>query len=193
MNKPYWAVVVAVSFITLAVVNGYRAVGWIVVVVIGLAAVGGLVMWLLTTFHRPAEPAAIVPWYLLSLVGLKIHILEEYLADFPGAMSDTFDIHFTRHEFVAEIAIGFWVIWLLGAVGLMRRNPLGNFVCWFLFMGMMFSELTHFWFPTQSPDHAFYFPGMYTALLPGIPAWIGAIYLVRNYWKGGDSVTSNAS
>ena len=192
-RKPYWAVAVAVAFIAAAVVNGYRNVGWIVVVIIGMAAVGGLTMWLLTTFHKPAEPKVIVPLYLLSLVGLKIHIIEEYLMEFPEAMSHTFGIHFTQDDFVLEIALGLWVVWLLGAVGLMRRNPLGNFVCWFLFMGMMFSELTHFWFPTQSPDHRLYFPGMYTALLPGIPAWIGAIYLVRNYWKGGKPTVESAT
>lgn len=186
-KRPYWAVAIALAFITVAAINGYRNVGWIVAVIIGMAAVGGLTMWLLTTFHKPAEPKVIVPLYLLSLVGLKIHIIEEYVTDFPEAMSHTFGIHFTEHEFVLEIALGLWVIWLLGAVGLMKRNPLGNFVCWFLFIAMMFSELTHFWFPTQSPEHAFYYPGMYTALLPGIPAWIGAIYLVRNYWMGGKS------
>ena len=52
-RKPYWAVAVAVAFIAAAVVNGYRNVGWIVVVIIGMAAVGGLTMWLLTT-HKPS-------------------------------------------------------------------------------------------------------------------------------------------
>ena len=92
-KKPYWAVAVAVAFIVIAVVNGYRNVGFIVVVIIGFAAIGGLTMWLLTTFHKPAEPKVIVPLYLLSLVGPKIHIIHQHIVSNDGEVKLFADVH----------------------------------------------------------------------------------------------------
>ena len=181
MDARYVYLVIVIAFLVGAGTLGVIYVGRVVVGIIGFAGIGGLVAWLLTTFKKPANPETVAPWYFLTLAALMAHITEEYVTGFPQQMSEAFSITFTEPVFVVAIAMVGFVIWILGGVGLLYRHPLGNYVCWFLFIGMIFAELTHFVFPLAEGGPYHYFSGMWTALLPLIPSSIGMYKLVHEY------------
>ncbi|MEE8257073.1 MAG: hypothetical protein V3R60_04220 [Acidobacteriota bacterium] len=174
----YLYLTIVIVFLFTAGVFGFVYIGPVIVAIIGSAGVGGLVAWLLTTFKKPADPLRIAPMYFLTLAALMVHITEEYITDFPLKMSQTFSITFAEPVFVVAIAMVGFVFWILGGVSLLYRNPLGNYVCWFLFIGMIFAELTHFVFPIVEGGPYHYFSGMWTALLPLIPAAFGMRRLI---------------
>lgn len=178
MQARYLYLLVVIAFLATASTFGLIYVGPVVVGIIGLAGVGGLIAWLLTTFKKPANPETIAPWYFLTLAALMVHITEEYITEFPRKMSETFSVTLTEPVFVIAIAMVGFVLWILGGVALLYRNPLGNYMCWFLFVGMIFAELSHFVFPLAEGGRYHYFSGMWTALLPLIPASIGMYKLV---------------
>ena len=60
------------------------------------------------------------------------------------------------------------------ALGISKRHPLGNYIAWFFFVGMMIGEPTHMLvFPLMEGGRYHYFPGMWTSLLPMVPAAYG--------------------
>ncbi len=181
LNAKYLYLIIVIVFLVTMGILGVIYVGPVVPAIIGSAGVGGLIAWLLTTFKKPANPTTIAPWYFLTLAALMVHITEEYITEFPRKMSETFSITFTDPVFVIAIAMVGFVIWILGGVALLYRNPLGNYICWFLFIGMIFAELTHFIFPLAEGGPYHYFSGMWTALLPLLPASIGMYKLVTEY------------
>ncbi len=175
----YVYLVIVIAFLLTTGALGVIYVGRVVVGIIGFAGVGGLIAWLLTTYKKPADPVTIAPWYFLTLAALMAHITEEYVTGFPQQMSSAFSITFTEPVFVVAFAMVGFVFWILGGVALLYRNPLGNYVCWFLFIGMIFAELTHFVFPLAEGGPYHYFSGMWTALLPLIPASVGMYKIVH--------------
>ena len=184
-DSKYLYLFFVIAFLVAAGVFGFIYIGPVIVAIIGSAGVGGLVAWLLTTFKRPANPGRIAPLYFLTIAALMVHITEEYVTEFPQRMSETFSITFTEPVFVVTLAMVGFVIWILGGVALLYGNPLGNYICWFLFIGMIFAELTHFVFPIAEGGPYHYFPGMWTALLPLIPASFGMYRLIVDYSASG--------
>jgi hypothetical protein len=101
------------------------------------------------------------------------------------------------------------VLYTLTALGLLWRVPLAGFLMCFILIGPGVAEFSHFIFPALEPDvqptvaalvdavvgrgqlmlnlpnfwvHVtghYYFPGMYTAILPMIPGVYGLLNLVR--------------
>ncbi len=174
-----YVAIVIVALVATSAVGAIR-IGPIVIVIVCGSGFGGLIAWLLTTFRKPADPARILFLYLLTLAALMVHITEEYLTHFPQAMSEAFSIEFSEAEFVVTFAMVGFVVWIVAAIGIYCRHPLGNYVCWFMFIGMGFGEATHFLFPLRVEGPYRYFPGMWTAILPSIPAWIGMYRLVAD-------------
>ena len=141
----------------------------------------------------------ILPLFLLTVAALEVHIGEEYLTGFGPAMSRLFDISWTERSFVLIFAIVGPSLYALTALGLYYRVPLAGFVAWFIFIGPGVAEFTHFIFPllrpalhptltaaitaqvsnghvvSEMPNYwigatgRYYFPGLYTAVLPMIP------------------------
>jgi hypothetical protein len=132
-------------------------------------------------------------------------MIEEYLTGFGPAMSRVFDISWTERSFLMVFAFIGPTIYALTALGLFYRIPLAGFIAWFIFIGPGVAEFTHFIFPLLKPairpelsapvsqtvsngrfvadmpnywidaTGAYYFPGLYTAVLPMIPG----IYAIR--------------
>lgn len=178
MRNTYYLILVVGLLIAFFVV-GLSRVGAAPTVIIGGAGVFGLVAWLLTTYRRPAGPC-ILPVYYLTVAGLHVHILEEYVAGFPRRMSETFGLsNFTEVPFLVSVAFVGMTIWIAAGVGLIYRNPLANYVAWFVFMGPGFMEWTHYVFPLFEGGGYHYFPGMWTAWLPMLPGAVGMYRL----WK----------
>lgn len=152
----------------------YLQAGFLVVGVVCGAMVGGFFVWLRTTVRRPPDPAAILPAYLLALALFLFHVLEEYAFDFAGRIAAAAHVHWTDGQFVEVIVLFGPAIWIAGAIGIYKRHPLGNFVAWFFFIGMVLGEPTHMLvFPFMEPGRYHYFPGMWSALFPMVPAVYG--------------------
>ncbi len=120
-------------------------------------------------------------------------------------MSRLFDISWTEQSFLLIFAFVGPALYALTAAGLYYRVPFAGFLAWFIFIGPGVAEFTHFVFPLLEPALSptvttsitaytsggrlvsempnywigatgrYYFPGLYTAVLPMIPG-IYAIY-----------------
>jgi hypothetical protein len=194
-----WSLAAAATFVVTAAVAGYRAIGLPPVVIVGGSGLVALFFWSRTYLKRPVEPEVILPLFLLTVAGLEVHMTEEYLTQFGPAMSRLFDIAWTERSFLMVFAFIGPTLYALTALGLFHRVPLAGFMAWFIFIGPGVAEFTHFIFPILQPaiqpaladpisqavsngvfvadmpnyysktTGVYYFPGMYTAILPMIP------------------------
>lgn len=200
----YGSMAIAVVFIIVASIQGYRNIGLAPVIIVGGSGIIGFIMWYKTYLKRPIDPSIILPLFLLTVAALEIHMIEEYLSGFGPAMSRLFNITWTERTFLMIFAFIGPIIYTLTALGLYKRIPIAGFIAWFIFIGPGVAEFTHFIFPLLKPDvlpevkatlsqnvkgvfvagmhnywfginNKYYFAGMYTAVLPMIPG-IYAIY-----------------
>jgi hypothetical protein len=193
------SLVAAVAFVLAAMTIGYLRIGLLPVVIVGGSGVIALVMWMRYYLREPLAPDVILPLFLLTVAALEIHMAEEYLTGFGPAMSRLFDISWTERSFLMVFAFIGPALYALTALGLYYRVPLAGFMAWFIFIGPGVAEFTHFIFPVLTPaihpelpgtlsqavsngrfvadmrnyylgtTGAYYFPGLYTAVLPMIP------------------------
>jgi len=200
----YISMAVAIIFIVVACLQGYRHIGLPPVIIVGGSGLTGFIMWYKTYLKHPVDPKIILPLFLLTVAALEIHMCEEYLTGFGPSMSRLFGITWTEKSFLMIFAFIGPVIYTMTALGLYYRVPLAGFIAWFIFIGPGVAEFTHFIFPLLKPEiHPqaaqtlsrivkgtyisgmhnywfkvtgdYYFSGMYTAALPMIPG-IWAIY-----------------
>jgi hypothetical protein len=204
-----WSGAAAVVFIAVAMIAGYRGIGIPPVVIVGGSSVIALVLWIKTYLRRPLDPGVILPVFLLTVAALEAHMIEEYLTGFGPAMSRLFDISWTERSFLMVFAFIGPIIYTLTALGLYYRVPLAGFIAWFIFIGPGVAEFTHFIFPLLQPairpelaapisqavsnggfvanmgnywvktTGVYYFPGMYTAILPMIPGIYAIVTVIR--------------
>jgi hypothetical protein len=200
---------IAAAFLLVAMLAGYRYIGWPPVIIVGGSGTAAFVLWSLTYLRRPVPAEVVLPAFLLTVAGLQVHLIEEYLTGFAPAMSRLFDISWTVHSYLMIFVFIGPVLYTLTALGLFRRVPLAGFLMCFILIGPGVAEFTHFIFPILKPDvlpqiaapvqavvgrgqlmqnlpnfwvHVtgrYYFPGMYTAILPMIPGVYGLSNLVR--------------
>ena len=203
------SVIAAALFVAVAMIAGYRSIGLPPVVIVGGSGVAGFVMWARTYLPRPLEPRIILPPFLLTVAALEIHMLEEWRTGFGPAMSRLFDISWTERSFLLIFAFIGPTIYALTALGLFYRVPLAGFVAWFIFIGPGVAEFTHFLFPLMKPailpdvagaisqtvsngryvadmrnywlktTGVYYFPGLYTAILPMVPGIVAIRRVIR--------------
>ena len=200
-----FSVLAAVLFASVAMTAGYRRIGLPPVVIVGGSSVVALVLWIKTYLKRPLDAEVILPGFLLTVAALEVHMIEEYATGFGPAMSRLFDISWTERSFLMVFAFAGPTLYALTALGLYKRVPLAGFLAWFILIGPGVAEFTHFIFPVLKPaiqpelagsisqtvsngrfvadmhnywvktTGMYYFPGMYTAILPMIPG----IYTIR--------------
>jgi hypothetical protein len=198
-------IVAALMFVLAAMYAGYVSIGWPPVIIVGGSGLVGLAIWQRTYLRQPSDPAVILPVFLATVAALDVHMAEEYLTKFGPAMSRLFDISWTEPSFLLVFAFAGPALYALTAIGLYYRIPFAGFLAWFIFIGPGVAEFTHFIFPllkpavsptvtssitaymsngrlvTDMPNYwlgatgRYYFPGLYTAVLPMIPG-IYAIY-----------------
>ena len=191
--------VAALTFVVVASAAGYLTIGVPPVVIVGGSGLAALVLWTRTHLETPADPEVILPVFLVTVAALEVHMAEEYLTGFGPAMSRLFDISWTERSFLMVFAFIGPALYALTALGLFYRVPLAGFLAWFIFIGPGVAEFTHFIFPVLRPaihpelpaplsqavsngvyvadmrnywlraTGVYYFPGLYTAILPMIP------------------------
>jgi hypothetical protein len=178
-------------------------------VIVGVSALIGFFCWRATNLRRPLDPTRTVVLFLLTVAALHVHMYEEHVALFGPAMSRLFGIAFSDERFLLIFVFAGPTIYYLTALGLLKRIPFAAFVAWFIFIGPGLAELTHFVFPLLTPaiepanpaaisamvggqviaDMAnhhvavtgrYYFPGMYTAVLPMIPGAYAVWWLMKS-------------
>jgi hypothetical protein len=194
---------IAAAFLIAAMLAGYRYIGWPPVIIVGGSGLAAFVLWNLTYLRSPLMPEVVLPPFLLTVAALEVHMIEEYLTGFGPAMSRLFNISWSEHSFLMIFAFIGPVLYTLTALGLFRRVPLAGFLMCFIFIGPGVAEFVHFIFPALRPGvlpqvaapvqavvgrgqlmqnlpnfwvHVtgrYYFPGMYTAILPMIPGIYG--------------------
>ena len=194
---------IAAIFLLAAMLAGYRYIGWPLVIIVGGSGSAAFILWSLTYLRRPLPPEAVLPAFLLTVAALEVHMIEEYLTGFGPAMSRLFNISWTEHSFLMIFSFIGPVLYTLTALGLFKRVPLAGFLMCFIFIGPGVAEFTHFIFSLLKPDVQptvaasvqaivgrgqlmqnlpnfwfrvtghYYFPGMYTAILPMIPGIYG--------------------
>ena len=196
---------VALVFLLAAMCAGYIKIGLPPVVIVGGSGVAAFALWQGSYLKRPSDPSGILPLFLVTVAALDVHMAEEYLTKFGPAMSRLFDISWTEQSFLLIFAFVGPALYALTAAGLYYRIPFAGFLAWFIFIGPGVAEFTHFVFPLLEPALSptvttsitaytsggrlvsempnywigatgrYYFPGLYTAILPMIPG-IYAIY-----------------
>lgn len=204
------SLIIAIIFCIVACTMSYIKIGLPVLVIVGGSGIIGIFFWYFTYLKNPTDPKIILPLFLLTVAGLQVHLIEEYLTGFGPAMSRLFNIPWSEKRFLMIFAFVGPAIYTLTALGLYKKIPLAGFVAWFIFIGPGVAEFTHFIFPVLQPaiepmnlgkitekikgitinnmpnyyDKAtgrYYFPGMYTAILPMIPGMYAIYRLLKNY------------
>lgn len=177
-------------------------------VIVGGSAIVGFFCWRATNLRRVIDPQKTTILFLITVCALHLHMVEEHVALFGPAMSRLFGIAFPDERFLRIFVFAGPAIYYLTAIGLLRRVPFAAFVAWFIFIGPGIAEFTHFVFPfiapaiepaivapvtatigdetmVALPNHylgatgRYYFPGMYTAILPMIPGLWAVVWLLR--------------
>jgi len=189
-------------------VMGYVYIGLPPVIIVGGSAVVAFFCWYFTYLINPVDPAIILPLFIVTVAGLQIHILEEYLTGFGPAMSRLFSIPWSEKSFLIIFAIVGPTIYTLTSLGLYYKIPVAGFIAWFIFIGPGVAEFSHFIFPLLTPKlqpsnihpisqliqgipienmpnyyykttGKYYFAGMWTAALPMIPGVYSIYRLIK--------------
>jgi hypothetical protein len=194
---------IALGFLVVAIMAGYWYIGWPPVLIVGGSGAAALGLWSQTYLRRPLPPDTVLPPFLLTVAALEVHMIEEYLTGFGPAMSRLFNISWSERSFLMVFAFIGPLLYSLTALGLFWRVPLAGFLMCFVLIGPGLAEFVHFIFPALKPEiqpavatsvqafvgrgqlmqnlpnfwvHVtgrYYFPGMYTAILPMIPGIYG--------------------
>ena len=206
------AVLLIVGFVIVLTIK----VGLPFTIIVGGSAIIGFFCWRVTNLRQAVTPMTTTVLFLLTTAALHTHMFEEHDAVFGPAMSRLFGIAVPDERFLAIFVFALPVVYYLTAIGLLLRIPLAGFVAWFIFIGPGIAEFTHFIFPLITPaldptnaapisatingvhvqgmeNHHFaltgryYFPGLYTAVLPMIPGICSVWWLFRSRTHRHDS------
>lgn len=174
-------------------------------VIVGVPGIAAYLLWHMTGLRKAFDPAIALPPFLLTVAGFTFNTIEEYLGHYGPSVGRLFGFSWTDQAFVI---ISVALVGALGlvAVGLYYRVPVAGFVA-AVFLTTRIAELFIFifplWRPTIQPTvagsisqvvagtlvrdmpnnyvHAvghYYFPGMFTVILPTIPA----VYALYQIW-----------
>lgn len=186
-QKNLWSLLL-VTFVVVYAVTLYTQAGPLPVGVIVGSMMGGMIGWRKTTSNIPADPYKLVPLYLLLQALFYIHVGEEVLTHFNRGIASISGHPWSDVEFDYVITFLGPIFWVFGAYSLWKRQVFGNFILWFMIVGMILGEPTHLLvFPIvrmvkEGIDYE-YFSGMYTALFPMIPAILGLIIILKDHKK----------
>ncbi len=173
MLSKRFSVFAVLVFIAVFIGMALILLGTLPAVIFSVASIGGFALWLATTYKTPIDTKKIIVPYLLTIVFFIIHVYEEYITDFEVAMTDITGFHMLEKNFLTVAAFFAPIIWITGAILLIKRTHIGFYFLSVFYVAMMFAELSHFIFPFLEDGTFHYVSGMYTAAIPLIPAGYG--------------------
>ena len=172
-------VVFIAAFIGLALI----LLGKLPAVIFSVALIGGFALWMATTYKTPIDTQRLIVPYLLTIIFFVMHVYEEYITDFEVALTDITGFHMLERNFLTVAAFVAPIIWITGAILLLKRTHIGFYFLSFFYVAMMFAELSHFVFPFLEDGTFHYVSGMYTAAIPLITATYGFYITMREIKK----------
>lgn len=169
----------------------------VVIFIVGLPGIIAYIIWRRTFYVKDVAPARIVPVYLATAAGFLLHVIEEYLGGYSLAISRIFGFPWTERAFFITVIL-LSAMLFLSTIGLLLKKSVAGFIA-LLFVLTRFAELALFVFPFVRPvvapfnagsvsatlgktvvadmpnyyvaaTHSYYFPGMFTVILPLVPA-----------------------
>ena len=179
MTSKQWTLMAALGFVVFVAILGNSLMGLLPAIIFTVAWGGGVILWLATTYRTQVDPLKIIVPYLLTVIFFIIHVFEEYITDFEVAMTDISGFHVLERDFLTGAAFIGPIMWLTGAIFLLKRTHIGYYFLSAFYVAMLFAELSHFIFPFMEDGTFHYVSGMYTAALPLLPAGYGLYITLR--------------
>ena len=147
---------------------------------------GGFVLWWFTTRKAPIDPHKIIVPYLLTVIVFIAHVYEEYRALSLGLPGIT-PLLASFEQMVTAAASLAPILWLSGAVMMLKRQPVGFFVASTFLFGMMFIEPSHLVVPFWPMGSFHYVGGMWTASLLTVLGWYTFLTIRREIRRETDA------
>ncbi|MDA0239314.1 MAG: hypothetical protein O3A84_04710 [Proteobacteria bacterium] len=157
---------------------GFYIFGGKIVFVFIVAFGGGLILYVATLWRREADSLKLIVPYLLTTMFFIAHVYEEYLTDFEKVATAVGGQEVTEAGFLTFAAFMAPMLWIGGAIMLIKRWAFGMYFLCAFFFAMTVAELAHFIFPFVIDGTFHYESGMYTAALPLIPAFYGLYIMI---------------
>lgn len=173
MTSRHLSVLVALVFMATFVGMALVLLGRLPAVIFAFASIGGFILWIATTYRTPIDTEKLIVPYLLTVIFFIVHVYEEYVTDFEAAITDITGFHMLERNFLTVAAFAAPIMWITGAILIIKKTQIGFYFLSFLYFAMMFAELSHFIFPFMEDGTFHYVSGMYTAAIPLIPAGYG--------------------
>jgi hypothetical protein len=129
-----------------------------------LALFGGVALWAATTLRTPVDPAKVIVPYLITVAIFVVHVLEEYLTHVDRLLAAISGHAVSEPAFLVVAAFFAPTLWLAGAVLLLERSQLGDYIASTFYFGMIVGESSHFAFPFLESGRLHYASGMITAV-----------------------------
>lgn len=177
-----------VSLVMIYAITLYTQAGILPVGVVAGSMMGGIIGWRKTTARFPADPYKLVPLYLLLQSLFFVHVGEETLTHFNRGIAAISGHQWNDTSFSYIITLIGPIIWVFAAWSLWKGQAFGNFILWFMIVGMIVGEPTHILvFPVirmiKEGIGYQYFSGMYTSLFPMIPAILALTVIISDHKK----------
>ena len=170
MASKQLSVLGALIFIVALVGMALVLSGKVPAVIFSVASMGVLILWMFTTYRTPIDTQKVIVPYLLTIIFFIIHVYEEYLTDFGVVITAIFGFHMYEKNFLTVTAFVAPILWITGAILIIKKTYIGFYFLSFFFFAMMFAELLHFIFPFLGDGTFHYVSDMYPAAIPLIPA-----------------------
>ncbi|MBI1221395.1 MAG: HXXEE domain-containing protein [Bacteroidetes bacterium] len=169
----------------------YALAGKVGPIVIGGASAGGFLLYLKTGYKYRFDTSKVIVAYLLTVIFFIIHVYEEYIFGFEHIASQLSGEEVSQKSLLTIAAFFGPVMWITGAILIIKQWALGYYFLAFFFVAMTVAELTHFIFPFILYGGWRYTAGVTTAALPLIPAWYGLIVTLKETKRIRDEKKSN--
>lgn len=141
--------------------------------------VGGLIVWVLTTYRTPVDPQKLIFPYLLTVILFMLHVYEEYAFHIEVLFSKLSGTLVTQRDFLTIAAFTSVLVYLLGGALMLKRWPIGYYLASCFLFDMMFGVLLHPLFPLMENGSFHYVAGLDTFFLPLLGGWYIFFVMMR--------------
>lgn len=197
--------------VLLSGITGYLvfALGLAALILVSIPAFFAYVFWLFFYLKTPTQPSVVLAPFLVMVAGFGFHVIEQYLGHYGPAVGRLFGFAWTTEVFVIIVVPLLGGLCLV-AIGLYYRVAMAGLVA-IVFMMTRLAEVALFVFPlippVVEPDNpdpvsalvsgtmvsempsyyigatgSYYFPGLYSILLPILPALVSLWVVWRFSW-----------